>query len=131
MKRVTGLGGIFFKVQDFNQMRDWYTKHLGIPAEGGYGLFWWRDDEQPEVRKSTTWSLFKHDTDYFQPSTAPFMINYRVDNLVELLDALRKEGVRVEDKIEEFEYGKFGWIYDPEGNKIELWEPIDKPFEQS
>ncbi len=132
MKRVTGIGGIFFKTQDVKQMRDWYSKHLDIPVEeGGYGLFRWRDDENPEMRKSTTWSLFKADTDYFAPSTAPFMINYRVENLVELLDTLRKEGVRVEDKIEEYEFGKFGWIYDPEGNKIELWEPIDKPFEQS
>ncbi|MBD1210970.1 MAG: VOC family protein [Ignavibacteria bacterium] len=132
MKRVTGIGGIFFKVQDFQQMRSWYSKHLGISTEeGGYGLFWSRDDERPEERKSTTWSLFKADSDYFQPSTAPFMINYRVENLVALLEALRSEGVRVEDKIEEFEFGKFGWIYDPEGNKIELWEPIDKPFEES
>lgn len=132
MKRVIGIGGIFFKVQDFQQMRSWYSKHLGIPTEeGGYGLFWSRDDEHPEERKSTTWSLFKADSDYFQPSTAPFMINYRVENLVALLEALRSEGVRVEDKIEEYEFGKFGWIYDPEGNKIELWEPIDKPFEES
>lgn len=132
MKRVTGIGGIFFKVQDFQQMRSWYSKHLGISTEeGGYGLFWSRDDERPEERKSTTWSLFKADSDYFQPSTAPFMINYRVENLFALLEALRSEGVRVEDKIEEYEFGKFGWIYDPEGNKIELWEPIDKPFEES
>lgn len=130
MKRVTGIGGIFFKAQDVSEMRTWYSKHLGIPVEeGGYGLFWWRDDEQPTTRKSTTWSLFTKESDYFQPSTAPFMINYRVENLVALLEELRKEGVRVEDKIEEYEYGKFGWIYDPEGNKIELWEAVDAPFE--
>ncbi|MCU0427144.1 MAG: VOC family protein [Candidatus Kapabacteria bacterium] len=130
MKRVTGIGGIFFKAHDTEKMREWYTKHLAIPEEqGGYGLFWWRDDHNPEQRGSTTWSLFKESTDYFAPSASPMMINYRVHNLVELLEALKNEGVQIVGGIDEYEYGKFAWILDPEGNKIELWEPIDAPFD--
>jgi predicted enzyme related to lactoylglutathione lyase len=124
MKRVTGIGGIFFKAQDHESLKAWYEQHLGIsPGDDGYVSFRWREEENPEEVGSTVWSVFKQDTKYFEPSTAPFMINYRVADLHGLLAQLRAEGVEVDDKVEEFEYGKFGWITDPEGNRIELWEP--------
>lgn len=126
MKRVTGIGGIFLRVSDFERSRAWYEKHLGISTEAtGYTAFSWRDDENPELKGTTVWSLFKPDSDYFGNRAAQCMVNYRVENLSELLAALRTEGVKVEDNIEEYEFGKFGWIYDPDGNKIELWEPVD------
>ena len=124
MKRVTGIGGVFFKANNADEIRDWYKDHLGINIdEYGGASFEWREKDNPEKTGTTAWSVFPKDTKYFDPSKQPFMINYRVENLVELLDVLRQEGVQVEDKIEEYEYGKFGWIIDPEGNKIELWEP--------
>jgi predicted enzyme related to lactoylglutathione lyase len=131
MKRVTGIGGVFFKTANPESTKAWYEKHLGIPA-GQYGhLFIWRDDEQPDQRKSTTWNPFSATTNYFAPSTKEWMINYRVENLKALLDELRKEGVTIVGDIEEYEYGKFGWILDPEGNKIELWEPVDTALNDS
>ena len=127
MRRVTGIGGIFFKSSDTKALQEWYAKHLGITSSPETGtIFEWRAAEDPEVRGQTVWSLFKQDTKYFEPSTKDFMFNYRVENLVWLLDELRKEGVTVVGKIEEYDYGKFGWILDPEGNKIELWEPPKK-----
>lgn len=127
-KRVTGIGGIFFKCEDKEAMRDWYGKHLGIHTESWGGQFEWRDKDNPDKKCVTAWSPFESKSDYFQPSEKEFMFNYRVENLVELLETLKKEGVQVVGEIEEFEYGKFGWIMDPEGRKIELWEPIDAPF---
>ena len=122
MKRVTGIGGIFFKSRDPKELREWYRQHLGIDA-GEYGAtFQWRDENDPEQIGQTVWSTFPQDTKYFDPSTAPFMINYRVDDLNGLVAALRDEGVTV-DKVESHEYGSFAWISDPEGNRIELWEP--------
>ena len=131
MKRVTGIGGIFFKVKDPNAMKDWYRKHLGIDA-GQYGAtFDWREADDPEKQGQTVWSLFPHDTKYFDPSTSSFMINYRVADLDALVAALREEGVTV-DKIQDDGYGRFTWISDPEGNRIELWEPpVDSPEESS
>ncbi|MBV1776131.1 VOC family protein [Burkholderiaceae bacterium DAT-1] len=124
MKRVTGIGGIFFKAQDPKSLGEWYRTHLGIDVQAwGGAAFQWRGDSNPDGVGTTVWSPFAADTGYFAPSTAPFMINYRVDNLHALLEVLRSEGVQVEDKIDESEYGKFGWVIDPEGNKIELWEP--------
>jgi len=124
MKRVTGIGGIFFKGQDAEALRAWYREHLGIEAEGDSGcVFEWREAAEPEQMGQTVWSVFAGHTKYFEPSNAPFMINYRVSDLRALLDQLRAEGVTVDDKLEEHEYGKFGWIMDPEGNRIELWEP--------
>lgn len=125
MKRVTGLGGVFFKSDDPKQLNSWYQKHLGVE-----GLFKWNDWEKPEAKvpAQTIWSPFKKDTTYFSPSDKSFMFNYRVENLVELLKILKEEGVQVLGEIEEYPYGKFGWIMDPEGNKIELWEPIDDGF---
>ncbi len=124
MKRVIGIGGIFFKSKDPEKLRAWYQKHLGLePDEYGSVVFDCRDSEGTDKAAQTVWSLFPSDTKYFDPSTVPFMINYRVENLTELLQLLRSEGVQVEDRLEEFDYGKFGWIMDPEGNRIELWEP--------
>jgi predicted enzyme related to lactoylglutathione lyase len=124
MKRVTGIGGIFFKAKDSKALKEWYEKHLGIPCvKDGYYAFQWGEPGTANATGSTVWSIFSGDTKYMDPGTASFMINYRVENLDALLDVLRKEGVKVDEKVEDFDYGKFGWIYDPEGNKIELWEP--------
>ena len=118
MKRVTGIGGVFFKSKDPKTLGAWYKKHLGIDVQewGGAAFDW-------EGSGTTAWTLFPADTKHFAPSSAPFMINYRVHDLNGLLAALRAEGVRVDDKVQDTEYGKFGWIVDPEGNRVELWEP--------
>lgn len=123
MKRVTGLGGLFIKCSDPEAMYGWYEKHLGITREHGTVSFKWRDADDPEKTGTTVWALFPENTKYFEPSRAPFMMNFRVENLEQLLQALRAEGVQVDDKVETYDYGKFGWIMDPEGNRIELWEP--------
>lgn len=124
MKRVTGIGGIFFKGQNAEQLRSWYQEHLGIESQGDWGAtFEWREAANPDETGQTAWSIFAGHTKYFEPSTAPFMINYRVGDLHALLAQLRSEGVEVDDKVDESEFGKFGWIMDPEGNRIELWEP--------
>ena len=124
MKRVTGIGGIFFKSQDPKALAEWYRVHLGVPVEEwGGAAFRWKNADNPDGAGTTAWSPFAADTTYFAPGNASFMINYRVDDLHALLAALRAEGVQVEDEVEESEYGKFGWIIDPEGNKIELWQP--------
>jgi predicted enzyme related to lactoylglutathione lyase len=125
-KRVTGLGGFFFKTEDPKGLKNWYGKHLGLPVDDYGCTFWWKDKEGKDC--STQWSTFPKDTKYFQPSEKQFMMNFRVENLVELLAVLTKEGVTVVGEIEEYEYGKFGWILDPEGNKIELWEPKGEAF---
>lgn len=124
MKRVTGLGGVFFKCEDNEAQKQWYKKHLGIDSNQYGGMFTWRDMDHPEKKCSTAWNPFKKETKYFAPSEKPYMFNYRVENLVELLKVLREEGVQIVGEIEEYDYGKFGWIMDPEGNKIELWEPV-------
>ena len=124
MKRVTGIGGVFFKAKDPKALGAWYKTHLGIDVQAwGGAAFHWNGPDNPEGKGATAWNLFAADTNYFAPSNAPFMINYRVDDLHALLAALRAEGVQVEDKVDESEYGKFGWAVDPEGNKFELWEP--------
>jgi predicted enzyme related to lactoylglutathione lyase len=124
MKRVTGIGGIFFKSKDPQVLGEWYRKHLGIDVqEWGGAAFRWASEDNPQGVGTTVWSPFKEDTTYFAPSTASFMINYRVDDLHAVLAALRAEGCDVVDKVDESEYGKFGWVIDPEGNKIELWQP--------
>ncbi len=124
MKRVTGIGGIFFKSKDPKALGAWYKKHLGIEVEewGGFA-FQWKTPSNPEGTGTTTWSPFSAETNYFAPSSASFMVNYRVEDLHALLALLRAEGVEVQDRVEESEYGKFGWVMDPEGNKIELWQP--------
>ncbi len=124
MKRVTGIGGIFFKSKDPKALGAWYKKHLGIPVQTwGGAAFRWDGPDNPQGTGTTAWSLFPADTNHFAPSAASFMVNYRVEDLTALLSTLRAEGVQVEDKVDESEYGKFGWVIDPEGNKIELWQP--------
>jgi predicted enzyme related to lactoylglutathione lyase len=125
MKRVTGLGGFFFKAKNPNTMYEWYEKHLGIQREpdGSGAMFHWRDADDPNQTGVTMWSIFPQDTKYFEPGSASFMMNFRVNNLEELLKALREEGVSVAPKVEEYDFGKFARITDPEGNRIELWEP--------
>jgi len=125
MKEVTGIGGIFFKCKDPKQVREWYKTHLGIDA-GQYGAnFKWRQDADSTKKGSTQWAPFSETTKYFDPSTKDFMINYRVENLETLVEQLKTEGVTIVDKIEGSDYGKFVHILDVEGNKIELWEPVD------
>ena len=129
-KRVTGIGGIFFKTDDPKKIKEWYGKHLGLPIDDYGASFKWIGADYPEAKSPalTQWSPFKSDTTYFQPSDKPYMFNYRVENLVELLKVLKEEGVEIVGEMQEFSYGKFAWIMDPDGNKIELWEPIDDGF---
>ncbi|HEX9510079.1 MAG TPA: VOC family protein [Puia sp.] len=125
MKKVTGIGGIFFKCKDPNKIKEWYKTHLGLDA-GQYGAnFEWRQAADPTKKGSTQWSPFSETTKYFEPSTKDFMINYRVENLEALVEQLKNEGVTIADKIEASDYGKFVHIIDVEGNKVELWEPND------
>lgn len=123
MKRVTGIGGVFFKCADPKGVREWYGKHLGLPVNDYGATFEWRSLDNPEEVGATQWCTFKSDTKYLDPSKKEFMINYRVENLVELIEVLKQEGVEVVGGPEVSEFGKFAWIMDPEGNKIELWEP--------
>ncbi len=124
MKRVTGIGGVFFKSKDPKALGAWYREHLGIGVEEwGGAAFRWSSPENPSGTGTTIWTPFKADTEYFAPSRAPFMINYRVEDLHALLAQLRSEGCEVDAKVEESEYGKFGWVMDPEGNRAELWQP--------
>jgi predicted enzyme related to lactoylglutathione lyase len=124
MQRVTGVGGIFFKAKDAKALNDWYAKHLGLEVQPWGGtVFSWKSDTNPEGVGTTLITPFAEDTDYFAPSTASFMINLRVADLHGLLAALRAEGCNVLDKVDDSEYGKFGWVIDPEGNKVELWQP--------
>ena len=124
MKRVTGIGGIFFKAKDAQSLRAWYQQHLGVDVQSwGGAAFDWVDAEGKPAAGTTAWCINSHESDHFAPSSAPFMVNYRVADLHGLVKALREEGCNVLDKVEESEYGKFGWVVDPEGNKVELWEP--------
>ena len=119
--RVTGIGGIFFKARNPEALARWYREHLGISIEGMVALFAWRSGKDGKRVGHTVWSIFPADTSYFGQDDASFMINYRVKDLDAVMTALRKEGVTVDAKIEELEYGRFGWVVDPEGNRIELW----------
>ncbi|SEW53775.1 VOC family protein [Chitinophaga arvensicola] len=130
MKKVTGLGGVFFKCENPKGMNEWYAQHLGL-ATTEYGTtFEWLQADDPSKKGSTTWSTFPQDTTYFNPSAKPFMINYRVENIVELVAELKRANVTVVDEIAEYDYGKFVHILDPEGNIIELWEPKEEPDQQ-
>ena len=126
MKKVTGIGGVFFKCKDPKAVNEWYKTHLGFETTPYGTSFEWRHTEDPTQKGTTVWNPFKEETKYFEPSTKDFMINYRVDNLVELVAQLKAEGVTIVDEIESFDYGKFIHIMDPEGNKIELWEAVDE-----
>jgi predicted enzyme related to lactoylglutathione lyase len=120
MKRVTGIGGIFFKSPDPKRLTEWYRDHLGVDVEEWGGVVF-----QPVG--TTIWNAFKEDTDGFAPSSAPFMINYRVEDLHGLMKVLREEGCNVLEKVDDSDYGKFGWVIDPDGNKVELWEETFTP----
>lgn len=123
MKRVTGIGGIFFQANDPAALHDWYRRHLGIDVQPWGGTaFSWTDANGAPCGGTTVWSIGPRG-DSYAPGTAPFMINYRVDDLAALLAALRAEGCNVLEKTDDSEYGKFGWVIDPEGNKVELWQP--------
>ena len=129
-KKATGIGGIFFKCKDPKKVREWYSTHLGLNTNQYGAVFEWRQGADTTKKGFTQWSPFSEKTKYFEPSTKDFMINYRVENLEELIDQLRKDSVTIVDKIETVEYGKFVHIIDIEGNKIELWEPNDIEFEK-
>jgi len=124
MKRVTGIGGIFFNARDPVALRAWYQRHLGIEIQDwGGAAFTWTDDAGQPMKGTTIWSIGAADGQHLAPGTAAFMVNYRVDDLASLLQALREEGCDVLDQTDDSEYGKFGWVIDPEGNKVELWQP--------
>lgn len=126
MKKVTGIGGIFFKSPHPETLASWYAENLGVTLQEGWNgaVFPWRQADDPEVLEQLVWSPFEATTDYFAPSTASFMINYIVENLDALLEGLRAAGVTIDEKRQDEPYGRFAWIYDPDGNKIELWQPI-------
>jgi len=122
MRRVTGIGGVFLSAKDPTKLGSWYKTHLGIDVqEWGGAAFRWVDAAGTPVNGTTAWSV--GDGSYFAPSRAPFMINYRVADLHALVKALREEGCQVLEKVEESEFGIFAWVMDPEGNKVELWQP--------
>lgn len=125
MKRVTGLGGIFFKSDDPKSLYAWYEKHLGINAnpDGTGATFEWRNAQDPETKGMTVWSIFPRTSKYLGAGSQSVMINYRVDNLDALLEALKAEGVEIDPHREDYEYGRFAWVTDLDGNRVELWEP--------
>jgi len=124
MKRVTGIGGIFFKAKDAPALRTWYQRHLGIDVQTWGGtVFSWADPDGKPSGGTTVWSIGSEDGDSFAPSKASFMVNYRVEDLYALVAVLKAQGCNVLDKIDDSEYGKFAWVIDPEGNKVELWQP--------
>jgi catechol 2,3-dioxygenase-like lactoylglutathione lyase family enzyme len=122
MEKVTGVGGVFFRARDPARMTAWYREHLGINVDDGHADFVWQEDGQPGPTGRTIWAMFPEHTAYFGPSRPAFMINYRVSNMKRMLAQLRRQGVAVE-KEEDSNCGHFAWITDPEGNRIELWEP--------
>jgi len=125
MERVNGIGGVFFKARDPKKMTAWYRDHLGIQSMGGFAMFHWREKDNPDRMGLTTWALFPTNTTYLGSAAATMMVNYRVANLERLLELLRRDGVVVE-KVKDDAFGRFAWITDPEGNRIELWEPKGK-----
>jgi predicted enzyme related to lactoylglutathione lyase len=125
MKRVTGIGGVFFKCKDSKKTIEWYSRHLGLDTNPYGASFEWYEGSDNTKKAQTQWTPFAETTKYFEPSGKDFMINYRVEDLENLVVELKKEGVKVLDTIETYYYGKFVHILDNEGNKIQLWEPID------
>ena len=130
MKKVTGIGGLFFKCKDPEKVKEWYSKHLGLNMDQYGTSFEWRQGDDPTRYGFTQWSAFSDSTKYFEPSVKDFMINYRVQDLESLVNDLKRDGVTVLDSIESYEYGKFIHILDNEGNKIELWEPVDAEYDK-
>lgn len=129
-KKVTGIGGIFFKCKDPKKLREWYKVHLGLNTNNYGTVFEWYQGADSSKKGFSQWSPFGEKTKYFEPSTKDFMINYRVDDLERLLEELKKDGVTIADTMQTVEYGKFIHIIDLEGNKLELWEPNDVEFEK-
>jgi predicted enzyme related to lactoylglutathione lyase len=125
IEQVTGIGGVFFKAKDPKAMVAWYRQNLGIQSKGGYTDFTWRDHDHPDQIGHTAWRIFPTNTTYFGQSSSSLMINYRVANLDRMLEQLRRSGVKIE-KVENYNYGRWAWITDPEGNRFELWEPKGK-----
>jgi predicted enzyme related to lactoylglutathione lyase len=125
MKKVTGVGGVFFKAKDVAKLKDWYKEHLGfVVTEWGSTMPW--TARETNAFGQTAWSPFKESTDYYAPSTLPYMIDYRVHDVRALIEELRNDGVEIVSGVDDTDYGKFAWIMDPEGRKIELWEPVDE-----
>ncbi|MAC96792.1 MAG: glyoxalase [Flavobacteriales bacterium] len=127
-KKVTGIGGIFFKCEDPAKLKDWYSNNLGLITNEYGAVFEFRKADGKQEKAYLNWSPMSKDTKHTEPSKKDFMINYRVENIESLVEELKANGVTVLDEIESFEYGKFVHILDPEDNKIELWEPIDSCF---
>jgi len=128
--KITGIGGVFFKCNDPDAMRKWYHDHFGL-SDDKYGHpFLWKHLDNPAKNGYTVWNPFDDKSDYFKPSQQKYMINYRVENLGQLIEDLKEAGVTIVGEIESYDYGKFGWVLDPEGNKIELWEPVDEVFDE-
>ncbi len=126
MKKVTGIGGVFFKCKDAEAQKQWYEKHLGIPNEPYGTTFGWRHLDDAAKKGTTVWSTFKNETTYFGDASQQYMINYRVENLEALAAQLKEEGVTFVDEIQTYDYGKFLHILDGEGNRVELWEAVDE-----
>ncbi|MCF8379422.1 MAG: VOC family protein [Bacteroidales bacterium] len=126
--KVTGLGGIFIKSSDPKSLKNWYEEHLGLPCDEYGHMFAWRDKEDVAKIGYTQFSVFEKNTDYLKPAKKEFMLNFRVDDLEEMIKRLISEGMEVVGDIQSYDYGKFGWVMDPDGNKIELWEPVDETF---
>jgi predicted enzyme related to lactoylglutathione lyase len=124
MKKITGVGGVFFKARDPKGLMEWYTQHLGLEFQYGFIQLSWADDPRSKTG-STTFAIFKEDADNFNPGEKPYLINFRVSDLGALLAELREKNVTVSTDVQEYDFGRFGWLVDPEGNKIELWEPAD------
>ena len=122
--RILGIGGIFFKSANQQQMKEWYAQQLGLVDSGHGVMLPWREADNPENEQMTIWSIFSADTKYLEPSTASFMVNYIVDDLDALLERLAAANVQIDPKRQDESYGRFAWIYDPDGNKIELWQPL-------
>ena len=130
VKKVTGIGGIFFKCKDPVKIKEWYNKHLGLDTDKYGTSFVWYQGADSTKKGFTQWSPFNEKTKYFEPSEKDFMINYRVENLESLVEELKKESVTIVDTMETYDYGKFIHIVDIEGNKVELWEPVDKVYDK-
>jgi predicted enzyme related to lactoylglutathione lyase len=126
--KVTGIGGVFFKSENPAELKKWYTNNLHFPIDEYGHPFAWRQLEDPKKIGYTQWSVFEKDTEYLKPAKKDFMINFRVENIEALIEEMKENGLQVVGKMEEYEYGKFAWVMDPEGNKIELWEPVDEVF---
>jgi catechol 2,3-dioxygenase-like lactoylglutathione lyase family enzyme len=122
--RVIGIGGVFFKSANRDQLREWYSKHLGLTDKGQGAMLRWREHGDPQKEHVTSWTIFPATSKYFDPSPAPFMIDYVVDDMDALLDRLKEEGVKIDPKRMDAPFGRFAWIYDSDGNKVELWQPL-------